>query len=179
MNTRLLNDAVLLKWIWRLIDLLEDNDLCRQLLTAKYLKKRNLLSSKKDSGSQFWRGLQAVKHMIRFGLSFKVQSGGSAMFWEDVWLKNIPLRLEYPSLFQSCSEKEALERDFWDGEECTIPFCRPLSTEDMGVWEHLMSELEGVNIHHNRDTPVWLLEKSGVWSDERDDPCATGVYHHH
>ena len=122
MNTRLLNDAVLLKWIWRLIDLLEDNDLCRQLLTAKYLKKRNLLSSKKDSGSQFWRGLQAVKHMIRFGLSFKVQSGGSAMFWEDVWLKNIPLRLEYPSLFQSCSEKEALERDFWTGRNVLFLF---------------------------------------------------------
>ena len=58
-----------------------------------------------------------MKHKIRFGITFKVHSGGDTMFWDDVWLVDIPLRLDIPDLYDKCGRKSARVKDFWDGEE--------------------------------------------------------------
>ena len=67
-NTRILNDALLLKWVWKM---LEDKieDLCSQLLKAKYCKNKPFVTSKGNTGSQFWKGVPAVRYKINFGLT--------------------------------------------------------------------------------------------------------------
>jgi len=115
LNTRLLNDALLLKWVWRILAQ-RTGDLCCQLLRAKYLHNKTLMNNKNRTRSQFWKGIQTVKHKIRFGLAFKVHNGRDTIFLDDVWLTNVPLRLDFLEIYIKCRKKNAWVRDLWDGE---------------------------------------------------------------
>ena len=162
-NTKNLNDALLLKWVWRILDQRE-GDLCCQLLRAKYLGNRSLMNCNKRNVSQFWRGVQSVKHMIRYGVTFKVQNGRDTIFWDDLWISNIPLRLEFPSLYTICNRKDVQVSEFWDGEAWDIPFCRSLGSRSLLEGENLMDKLELVHLQTEADKPTWVLEKSGRYS---------------
>ena len=65
-NTRIFNESILMKWVWRLYASSED-DLCCQLLKQKYLKRKPILCQKGNRGSQFWRGLNKIKHGFSWG----------------------------------------------------------------------------------------------------------------
>lgn len=60
LNTRLMNEALLIKWIWRILSNREE-DICCQLLRAKYLKRKSLQECRGKNGSQFWKGINKVK----------------------------------------------------------------------------------------------------------------------
>ena len=36
---------------------------------------------------------------MKWGLTAKVCSGTNVLFWEEVWVLVVPLRLEFPTLF--------------------------------------------------------------------------------
>ena len=92
----------------------------------KYLNNKTLFTYKKRNDSQFWRGIQAVKHKIRFGVTFKVRNGGDTMFWDDIWLADIPLRLEFPALYDKCGRKKMLEsKSFGMVRNGPFPFVDP------------------------------------------------------
>ena len=75
-NTRLLNEALLLKWVWRLYRS-DDGDLCCQLLRNKYLMGKPISICKGNKGSYFWKGLNKIKHLMDWGASFSVNNGKS------------------------------------------------------------------------------------------------------
>jgi hypothetical protein len=58
-NTRIRNKCFLAKWIFKIER--GDQTLCCNLLRQKYLGERGIFSYKKHDGSQFWRGLMAVR----------------------------------------------------------------------------------------------------------------------
>ena len=93
-NTRTMNEALLLKWVWRICQNSAE-DMCCQLIRAKYLKKKTLMLCREDCASQFWRGINKVKHKFNWGPTYSVKSGREVRFWEDVWILNIPLRLAF------------------------------------------------------------------------------------
>jgi hypothetical protein len=53
-NKRVLNEALLLKWVWRL-HTRDENDMCSELLRNKYLKDGVITKCKMKGGSQFWQ----------------------------------------------------------------------------------------------------------------------------
>ena len=55
-NTRILNEALLLKWVWRIYDEGEEDIYC-QLLRTKYLKGKPISVCR---GSYFWKGVNKV-----------------------------------------------------------------------------------------------------------------------
>jgi hypothetical protein len=54
-NTRMLNEALILKWDWRLQNL-EDDDMCGHLLKDKYFLNKPFIRSNSNRGSKFWTG---------------------------------------------------------------------------------------------------------------------------
>ena len=82
-NARIFNDTLLLKWVWGLLRD-KEGDLCCQLLKAKYYKNKPFTTSKVGIGSQFWKGIQKIRHKINFGLKKVVLNGESTLFWADV-----------------------------------------------------------------------------------------------
>ena len=95
-NTRLMNESLLLKWVWRILQNSKD-DKCCQLLRAKYLKRKPFMQCREGVGSQFWKGINKIKHSISWGISYSVNNGRNTRFWEDVWALEVPPQTEMAS----------------------------------------------------------------------------------
>jgi hypothetical protein len=65
-NTRTLNDVLILKWVWRIYKQ-EPEDLCCELLRKKYLNDGPLSRCKWKGSSQFWQGMNNAKHKFKWG----------------------------------------------------------------------------------------------------------------
>jgi hypothetical protein len=84
-NTRHLYEALMLKWVWRMQNLEEDDTYCK-LLKAKYFPNNAFMRTKGTGGSQFWKGVQKVKNKIRWGAVNQVNNGEQTLFWGDTWM---------------------------------------------------------------------------------------------
>jgi len=62
-NTRKMNEALLTKWIWRILENREDDLYCK-LLRNKYMATKPFALSTAKGGSQFWKGIQKIKHFV-------------------------------------------------------------------------------------------------------------------
>ena len=69
-NTRIMNEALLAKWIWRIF---KDNpdDACCTLLKAKYHSSKPFAELKKKKGSQFCKGVLKVRQKAKWGMTFQ------------------------------------------------------------------------------------------------------------
>lgn len=137
-NTRMMNEALLVKWIWR-IHQNSGDDMCCQLLRAKYLKNKPFMLSRGGWGSQFWKGLHKIKHSFNWGAQFMVNNGREVRFWEDVWVLDVPLRIAFPDLFAICLKKSCLVSDCYVDGEWKIEFRRSLNILTLQKWEELVS----------------------------------------
>jgi len=99
-----------------------------------------------------------------FHFTKQVLDGKSTLFWDDVWLGEIPLRLEFPKLFNYAITRSATIAEYWAGGEWIIPFRRTFGADDLVAWEQLMDKLRCVRLQGSKDYPIWILEKSGSYS---------------
>ncbi len=72
----------------------------QQLLRNKYLASKPLAQAEwKPGDSHFWSSLMKVKQdFLRFG-TFKINNGSQVRFWEDTWIDNRALKVQYPGLY--------------------------------------------------------------------------------
>jgi hypothetical protein len=49
--------------------------------------------------SPLWKGLMKVKEKFFARGNFKVGNGENTRFWEDTWLGDKPLSMQYPPLY--------------------------------------------------------------------------------
>ena len=159
-NTRIVNESLLLKWFWKLYNK-EAEDPCCMLLRAKYLKNKCLALSNGVKGSQFWKGVKKIRSKFKWGATFKFVNGRNILFWEDVWVGNIPLRLEFPKLYEWCYNKKCLVSDCWMDGEWQIDFCRPFGQEEIQQWEALLQQIEKEKISSTGDQVKWAFERRG------------------
>ena len=76
------------------------------LLRRKYLGNKPLTQVTKQPGdSQFWSGLMEIKDQFFERGKFVVQNGLQTRFWEDWWIGNKPLKLQYPTLYRIVRKK--------------------------------------------------------------------------
>jgi hypothetical protein len=103
LNTKSMNIALMLKWIWKLYQGAEG--LWADLIRAKYLGDRDIFSREVPvQGSQFWKAIQKIKWLFKLGAKHKVHNGRWTFFWLDWWIVSAPLRARYPLLFSYCEE---------------------------------------------------------------------------
>jgi hypothetical protein len=97
LNLELQNKCLLSKWLFSLIN---TEGAWQQLIRNKYLGFKTITQVTRNPGdSQFWSGLMNVKNdFLRMG-SFIVQDGKEISFWEDIWLGDTALKVQYPNLF--------------------------------------------------------------------------------
>ena len=88
------NKCLLSKWLFKL---LTEEGMWQQLLLNKYVKNKTLAQVEvKPMDSPFWKGLMRVKNE------------SSVRFWEDIWLGNVSLAQQYPSLYNIVQRKNVL-----------------------------------------------------------------------
>jgi hypothetical protein len=68
---------------------LNEDGVWQELLCNKYLHGKSLSQvTTKPLDSPFWKGLMKIKNEFFSQGSFKVGSGTTTKFWEDIWLGN-------------------------------------------------------------------------------------------
>ena len=161
-NTRIMNDCLLVKWIWKIFS--EPDDLWFKIIKAKYLGDGSFFDSKTKGSSQFWKGLHKVKHLFKWGAIFRVRNGNFCRFWQDCWVQNVPLSIAYNKLYSFVRDPACKVSDCWDEGSWTMDFKRALSAEDYKSWLEICDSLTAYSLNSgDNDVVVWGLEKKGFF----------------
>lgn len=163
MDTKTMNEALLGKWCWRMLKA-NPEDQCYNMLKNKYLQRNSFLQYNILSGSQFWKGILKSRDSLRWGCKSIVNNGLNTRFWEDVWAGDIPLKLDFPNLYELSADKGILVGTCSEGDGWNLNFKRPLGDRDFGDWESLMNRLDDFRINEENDQFVLLLDKSRDYS---------------
>jgi hypothetical protein len=95
---------------------------------AKYLKHKTLAQvEEKPTDSPFWKGLMRVKSDFFKRGKFKIGDWSRTRFWEDVWLGDVPLAQQYPSLYNIVQRKNVLVSTVLGQVPINIDFRRSLN----------------------------------------------------
>ena len=93
------------KWLYRLS--VENDGMWAQILHNKYLQSKTLSQvTARLNDSPFWKGLMRTKGLFFHRTKFLVGNGMTTKFWEDTWLGETPLAIQYPSLYNIVQCKE-------------------------------------------------------------------------
>ena len=78
-----------------------------QILRNKYLHSKTLAQTTiRPTNSPFWKGLMRTKDIFFHRVKFLVGNGMPTRFWEDTWLGETPLAIQYPTLYNIVQHKE-------------------------------------------------------------------------
>jgi hypothetical protein len=78
LNTKKMNLALLLKWVWKLYN--EEDTIWSKIINAKYTDAEDLFSGTGQGGSQFWKSDHKVKHFFKIGAKHSVGDGRQTCF---------------------------------------------------------------------------------------------------
>jgi hypothetical protein len=161
-NTRIRNRCFLVKWVFKIER--RDQTSCCNLLRQKYLGERGIFSYKKHDGSQFWRGLMAVREDVMRNLIYRVGNGKRVRFWHEAWLGDCPLKIRFQEIFVICNQKEWSVFKVLRDRGINLTFRRNFGVVEEQEWEDLQILLEGTCLSQEPDSVKWCLEKSGEFS---------------
>lgn len=96
---------------------------------------------KQGGVSQFWQGLHRVKHLFKWGATFRVSNGKHCKFWEDCWAKEVPLCISHENLYRMTRDPHCSVSDCWEDGEWDMDFRRALSVQEYNEWLELINSL--------------------------------------
>jgi hypothetical protein len=134
-------------------------------LQNKYLKDKTLSQVEaKPTDSRFWKGLMKVKDDLFMRGSMPVGNGQNTRFWEDMYLRDIPLCEQYPSLYRIVNHVGVSVANIMGVIPLNICFRWALSEDRWYRWVHLVTRVMGVQLSENNDTFRWHLTELGLFS---------------
>ena len=77
---------------------------------------------------------------------FKVGDGTTVRFWEDVWLGDMTLAQQYPSLYNIVQHKNVLVSTVFAQTPINITFRRGLNDHKYNEWLNLCQKIINVNL---------------------------------
>jgi hypothetical protein len=96
--------------------------------------------------------------------NFKIGNGQSRRFWEDTWLGDAPLAIQYPDLYSIVYRKQVLVANVLSHSPLNITFRRSLSGNKWNRWLHLVNRLMLIELSSDQDLFVWSLTNSGKFT---------------
>uniref|UniRef100_A0A453LXQ8 Reverse transcriptase zinc-binding domain-containing protein n=1 Tax=Aegilops tauschii subsp. strangulata TaxID=200361 RepID=A0A453LXQ8_AEGTS len=124
-----------------------------QILRNKYLHSKTLAQiTVRPNDSPFWKGLMRVKATFFHRVKFIVGDGTTTRFWEDTWLGDTPLALQYPSLYHIVQRKEDYVATVMQTVSLNIQFRRSLVGDRWTSWLHLVRRLMEVHLSDQGDS---------------------------
>jgi hypothetical protein len=98
------------------------------------------------------------------GATFKVTNGANVLFWEDVWVGDTPLKVQYPKLYDYSREKQCTVQECWRGGVNGLWNLRSLSLDEVEQWVDLVDLIQQVQLNEMADEVKWNFEKSGAYT---------------
>ena len=104
-----------------------------------------------------------VKQSLFNRTRFVIGNSASTRFWEDTWLGDSPLAVQYPSLYRIAQRCEVSVATVFQSIPLNIHFRRALAGNRWEVWLHLVRRLMEVQLSDQPDELCWKLTRSGVF----------------
>jgi hypothetical protein len=156
------NKSLLCKWLFKFLN---EDGVWQELLTNKYLYSKSLSQvTSQASDSPFWKGLMKVKEEFFARGSFIVGNGESVRFWEDIWLGDRPLFVQYLSLINIARHKNVSAASVLAQVPLNIEFRCALTGTRWDRWLSRLHKLVDVHPSDTSDLFRWKLVPSGVYS---------------
>ena len=92
---------------------------------------------------------------------FIIGNGTTTRYWEDTWLGDTPLALQYPSLYSIVQRRDAYVATILQSIPLNIHFRSTLVGIGWEAWLHLVSRLMEVQLSQQPDQLCWKLTRSG------------------
>jgi hypothetical protein len=133
-----LNICLLGSWVRRYAQSKGKN--WKLLIDFKYnTSNPNIFTCRSNGVSNFWSGVLWAANMTRMGYRWQVGNRVSIRFWEDVWLRNTSLAIQYWELYCIVNEQNKTIAELWDGNELRCTFKRCVDRRLFDMWEELLS----------------------------------------
>jgi hypothetical protein len=91
--------------------------------------------------------LHKVEHLFKWGAIHKVKDGYKTFFWHDIWVGDSPLRLQFPTPYDMCRDKEALEADYYRNGDWEVEFRRNLTATEADNLDLLIQSLQDIQMN--------------------------------
>ena len=157
------NKCLLSKWLFKFLN---EQGVWQELIQNKYLRGETLSQvSPKPSDSPFWRGVLKVKQEFFALGSFQIGNGQSTRLWEDTWLGDRPLSVQYPRLFNIVRHKSVLVADVLNNAPpINLEFRRALTGSKWMDWLNLVERLMSISLTTEEDVFKWNLTSDGTFT---------------
>jgi len=157
------NRCLLSKWLYKLS--VETEATWAQILHSKYLHSKTLSQvTVRLTDLPFWKGLMRVKSVFFNRTKFILGNGTTTRFWEDTWLGESPLALQYPSLYRIVQRRDDFVASVLQSIPLNIHFRRTLAGSHWETWIHLVSRPMEVQLSQQPNQLRWKLTRNGEFS---------------
>ncbi|WVZ72675.1 hypothetical protein U9M48_021095 [Paspalum notatum var. saurae] len=151
------NVCLLSKWLFKLIN---EEGIWQTILKRKYLRAKTIGEVQWKSGdSHFWSGLMKVKGRFLQLSSFILHDGSQIRFWEDRWFGHLPLKIQYPSLYNIARKKNVTVSSVLSSIPLNIFFRKALVGEKLQKWKKLVTKIALVQLDDQPDSLKWDVFK--------------------
>jgi hypothetical protein len=140
--------------------------------SCTYLRSKSLTQVEaKPYDSHFWRGLMHIKDEVLSLDSFVIKDGTKVRLWEDTWIRDKPLKLQYPNLYNIAREPHATISKIMATSPLNISFRRALVDNNLRDWLALVARISHMQLTEGSDLLKWSLTKSSLFT-------VRSLYHH-
>lgn len=144
-----MNEALLCKWLWRFS--LEEESLWRQVVAAEFRPQEGWdpIIPKGPLGRSPWQGIMKLLPLFKAGHTHVVGDGNRSCFWDDVWCRERPLKLEYLEVYSMATDPKALVASYMRQSGGGTVW-EPRLRQDAFVWEipHIVQLLDRLKECH-------------------------------
>jgi hypothetical protein len=102
----------------------------------------------------------------KMGFRWKVGDGKKIKFWEDNWLGNSSLAIQFWDLYTIVNEKTSTIADLWDGRDLKCTFRRTVNSRLGRTWQEIVQIASTIVFSEEEDALIWKFSSNGIYSSQ-------------
>jgi hypothetical protein len=100
----------------------------------------------------------------RWVINGKLVMVGKFGFWEDNWVGNSSLAIQYWKLYRFVNAKNKSVPSLWDGIDLKCTFRRTGDIHMLELWEEVCQLASTISFSEEEDSLIWQFSSNGVHS---------------
>jgi hypothetical protein len=159
LNLEFMNDSLLTKWLWNIEN---SKGLWKKIIASKYIKGKPLISvNQKQGDSHFWKKILSLRDNFYKYCKSLVGNVLNTSFWKSNWTGNLPLAVQFPSLFDLAYDKDISVNKVLESNFDALSFRRRIIGNLRVLFEDMLRCCNHFSLSDQDDRIIWSLDKKG------------------